>query len=43
MYHRRKFEEGTEYEEILKEFNIMEETVWFTAHTRRHWVDGEKN
>ena len=42
MYRRRKFEEGIEYEEILKQFNITEETVWLTAHTRRHWVDREK-
>jgi hypothetical protein len=42
VYRRRKFEEGTQYEEILKEFNTTEDTVWLTAQTRHHWVDREK-
>jgi hypothetical protein len=42
MYHRRKCEEGTEYEEILKEFNVTKKTVWLTAQTRCHWVDRKK-
>ena len=42
MYHRMKCRQGIEYEEILKEFNITEMTVWLTEQTTCHWVDRGK-